>query len=122
MAWCRRRWTDRCSAKARRAREISPAAYSLASRAVSAIDSLMGGDAGRAGLAAAGRDGRVTKGNQQVGVADVAVVHGVAGVVPGAGELDVAGMGIADGGGREISRRISRYWPLILVSVIAWSL
>ncbi len=45
MAWCRHRWPDQCSAKARRAREISPAAYCLArpaSRAVSAIDSLIG--------------------------------------------------------------------------------
>ena len=61
-----------------------------------------GGDAGRAGLAAADRDGRVIEGNQQVSVADIAVVHGVAGVMPGAGELDVAGEGIADGGGPEL--------------------
>ena len=62
-----------------------------------------GGDAGRAALAAADRDGRVTEGNQQVSVADIAVVHGVvAGVVPGAGELDVAGERVADGGGPEL--------------------
>src|SRR5512142_2333441 len=61
-----------------------------------------GGEAGRAGLAAADWDGRVTKGNQQVSVADVAGVHGAAGVVPGAGQLDVAGECVADGGGPEL--------------------
>jgi hypothetical protein len=61
-----------------------------------------GGEAGRAGLAAADRDRRVTEGNQQVSVADIAVVHGVAGVVPGAGELDVAGERVADGGAPEL--------------------
>ena len=59
------------------------------------------GDAGRGGLPAADRDGRVTEGNQQVSVADIAVVHD-AGVVPGAGELDVAGERVADGGGPEL--------------------
>src|SRR5271156_2101793 len=39
-----------------------------------------GGDAGRAGLAAADRDGRVTEGNQRVSVADIAVIRGAAGV------------------------------------------
>jgi hypothetical protein len=54
--------------------------------------------AGRAS-AARRRGGRVTEGNQQVSVADIAVVYGVAGVVPGAGERDVAGERVADGGG-----------------------
>ena len=66
---------------------------------------LDGGDAGWAGLAAADRDGRVAEGNQQVSVADIAVVSGVAGVVPGAGELDVAGERVADGGGPELGSR-----------------
>jgi len=58
MAWRRRRRADQCSAKARRAREISPAAYCLArpaSRAVSAIDSLMGAMPGGQGGDQAGR-------------------------------------------------------------------
>jgi hypothetical protein len=62
-----------------------------------------GGDAGRAVLPAADRDGRVTEGDQQVSVADIAVVDGAAGAVPGAGELDVAGERVADGGGPELS-------------------
>ena len=52
----------------------------------------------------ADRDGRVGEGNQQVSVADIAVVRGVAGVVPGAGELDVAGECVADGGGPELGQ------------------
>ena len=55
---------------------ISPAACCRArpvSRAVSAMDSLIGRDAGRAGLPAAVRDGRVAEGDLQVSVADVAV-------------------------------------------------
>src|SRR6266568_8322633 len=52
---------------------------------------LDGGDAGRAGLPAAGRDGRVADGYLQVSVADVAVAgRGAAGIV-------VAGAGGGEG-------------------------
>src|SRR6266542_1628389 len=65
-----------------------------------------GGDAGRAGLPAAGRDGRVAEGYAQVGVADDAAAgRGCAGVVVaggGGGEGDAAGERAADGGGPEL--------------------
>src|SRR5712691_3326416 len=65
-----------------------------------------GGDAGRAGLPAAGRDGRVAEGYLQVSVADVAVAaRGAAGMViagAGGGQGDGAGQRAPDGGGAEL--------------------
>ena len=71
------------------------------------MDSLIGGDAGRAGLPAAGRDGRVAEGYLQVSVADVAVGRGGVGVVvavAGGREGDAAGQRAADGGGPELGQ------------------
>jgi len=66
------------------------------------------GDAGRAELAAADRDGRVAEGNQQVSVTDSVVVRGVAGVLPAAGDGgsqgDAPGERAADGSGPELGQ------------------
>src|SRR3982074_1687444 len=90
---------------------MSPAAYWLASAGKPdglGDRQLDRGDAGRAGLAAADRDGRVAEGNQQVSICDSGVVRGVAGVLPAAGEGGgrgwAAGYGAADGGGLELGQ------------------
>ena len=65
-----------------------------------------GGDARRAGLPAAGGDGRVAEGDLQVSVGDIGVVDGGAAVVRvlagGGGQLDGAAQGASDGGGPEL--------------------
>ena len=75
-------------------------------RAVSATDSLIGRDAGRAGLAAAGGQRRVAGGDLQVSGADGGSLDGRRGVVAvagaAAGRAIGAGEGGADGGGPEL--------------------
>src|SRR5262249_49917614 len=66
-----------------------------------------GGDAGRARLPAARRDGRVAEGYLQVSVADVAVGRDAAGMVialAGGGEGDAAGQRAPDGGGPQLGQ------------------
>ena len=68
---------------------------------------LDGGDAGRARLPGARRDGRVAEGDLQVGVADIAVGRGAAGMViavAGGGEGDAAGQRAPDGGGPQLGQ------------------
>ena len=68
---------------------------------------LDGGDAGRARLPAAGRDGRVAEGYLQVSVGDVAVGRGgvrVVIAVAGGREGDAAGQRAADGGGPQLGQ------------------
>ena len=105
MAWCRRRWRDQCSAKARRALKISPAAYCLArpaNRAVSAIDSLMGAMPGGQGWPPRTGTGASPRGVSRSASLISPSSHGVAGVVPGAGELDV----VSDG--RRVDHRVAQ--------------
>ena len=86
--------------------------------AISAIDSLIGAMPGR-GLAAADRDGASPR-ESQVSVADMAVVHGVAGVVPGAGSW-MSPVSGADSDDPELGEGGQAVWRRVAFQLRAWA-